>query len=143
MANNVSVNSTDLRKVIDYLYDDEKRSLDEMGGDCPGHILHVLDRLRKQMRSKPIVVAEVISAGELDIVKGTTQQSLIEQAGELLDAACSHEILGTVLFKAKDGTYYTMTTECIIDPASASFIKNTIADRKTASPRSPSPGRPS
>ena len=129
MANNVSVNRADLCRLIDYLYDDEQRSLDEIGGDCPGHILHVLNRLRRQMRPKPIVVVEVVSAGELNIVKGTTQRSLIEQAGELLDAACSHEILGTVLFKAKGGMYYTMTTECIIDQASASFIKDTIADK--------------
>jgi hypothetical protein len=77
---------------------------------------------------KKLVVKKVISTGELDIKPGTTSDDLIEQAGDALDGCESHEILGTVLFQATDGRYYTMTVEAVIGVASKSFVKQTFED---------------
>jgi hypothetical protein len=59
--------------------------------------------------------------------------ALIQEAGDLLDSACSHEIIGGgILFKGKDGKYYTATVEVVIGKASKGFVKDALAEMKKA-----------
>jgi len=76
---------------------------------------------------KPIKVAKWISCGELE-ERTRTQADILSQCGRLLDAACSHEIVGTVLFKATDGRYYTVTVEATIGEANPNFVKNLLEE---------------
>ena len=120
MAKTVTVNLADLKKLIDYSYEDEERNLEEMDGPCPGHIFHVLKRLDKaaeqaQKSGKPLVVAKVISPGELDIKPGTKQADIIKEAGYALDRCETGEIMGDVCFKATNGKFYSVFVEALIE----------------------------
>jgi hypothetical protein len=79
------------------------------------------------MASK-IRVKEWINCGELDDT-AKTQSQILENCANLLDAVCSPEILGPVLFKATNGKYYTITIEAVLGEASKSFIKETLAEK--------------
>jgi hypothetical protein len=78
---------------------------------------------------KPIKVAEFIEKGELS---GTEKDSeeILATCADLLDDSCTHEIVGPVLFRDRDGRYYTVTVEAIVSRASKDFIKNTLAEKK-------------
>lgn len=77
--------------------------------------------MAKKTNVKPLVVKRVISSGELNIVPGTKQEELVEQAGANLDGCESHEILGDVCFQATNGKFYRMTVEAIIDEVDKSY----------------------
>jgi len=125
----VSVDLADLKKLIDYSYEDEERHFEEEGDYSPGHIFHVLKRLNEavnaaQKAKKPIVVKRVIRSGELNIRPGTKQAELLEQAGANLDGSCSGEILGDVCFQAEDGKYYRMMVEALIEEVDKDYADN-------------------
>ena len=120
MAKTVTVSLNDLKKLVDYSYEDEERNLEEMDGPCKGHIFHVLKRLNRAVEQaeksgKPLVVAKVISPGELDIKPGTKQADIIQQAGYALDRCESGEIMGDLCFQATNGKYYSVFVEALIE----------------------------
>lgn len=43
----------DIRKILDYCWDDEKRHWIECGEDCQDHIFYVLMRLAKAIKYEP------------------------------------------------------------------------------------------
>ena len=53
----------------------------------------------------------VVNAGEFDAVGIRTAGDVLDQAGRMLDKACSHDICGPSLFLASDGQYYTVVVE--------------------------------
>jgi hypothetical protein len=128
MAKTVTVSLNDLKKLVDYSYEDEERNLEDwtrqtavaMDGPCKGHIFHVLKRLNRAVEQaeksgKPLVVAKVISPGELDIKPGTKQADIIQQAGYALDRCESGEIMGDLCFQATNGKYYSVFVEALIE----------------------------
>ena len=84
---------------------------------------------KKQVKGapKPLKVKKWILTGELDdTIK--TQAQILDRAGSLLDKACSHEILGEVLFQATNGKYYVVTVEAVIGRANPAYLKDSLAD---------------
>ena len=77
------------------------------------------------MAKKTIKVKEWIRTGELS-GEPKTQAAIIDQCCNLLDGACSHDIIGEVLFKATDGKYYTITVEAEIGEASKEFVQDIL-----------------
>lgn len=67
-----------------------------------------------------------IATGEPFDENDITRDDLLRAAGRALDKACAHDVVGTVLFEAMDGTHYTVTVEAIISPASESFVAETL-----------------
>jgi len=128
----VTVSLADLKKLVDYSYSDEERNLEEMDGPCKGHIFHTLKRLnraveRAEKSAGPLVVAKVISEGELEIKPGTKQADIIQQAGNALDRCESGEIMGDVCFKATNGKFYSVFVEALIEEVDKS-LKDEIAE---------------
>ena len=63
---------------------------------------------------KPLKVRKWIDRGELrDGCR--TSQDILEDAGELLDHACAHDIVGGAKFIATDGKRYVVHVEAVID----------------------------
>jgi len=56
----------------------------------------------------------------------TTDDQLLSVAGRLLDKACSHEIVGEVLFEGEDGKMYVGTVEFIISEANPDYVKDVL-----------------
>ena len=81
-------------------------------------------------KSKKLRVKKWIATGELQVTGRETQDEILEHCGRLLDASCTSEILGEVLFQATNGMYYTVTVEAIIGRASKSFTEDTIEAHK-------------
>ena len=75
-----------------------------------------------------VKVKRFISKGELDGREKDTD-GILETCGDLLDGACSSEILGTVLFEGEDGKFYTVTLEAEIGEADPEFVKETLAEQ--------------
>jgi hypothetical protein len=78
---------------------------------------------------KTIKVAEFIEKGELSGTEKDTEE-ILETCACLLDKSCSHEIVGPVLFKGKDGKWYTVTVEAVIGEAGKGFVEDTLAEKK-------------
>jgi hypothetical protein len=74
-------------------------------------------------RQFPQPIKRFIRRGELppENLPATTDD-LLEAAGDLLDRASSHEILGEILFEAKDGVIYVMTVEAVIGVANSEYV---------------------
>lgn len=85
------------------------------------------DRL-KFGAENPLKVKRWVRSGELpnDL---TDVGQVYAAAGRLLDAACSHDILGTVLFEGEDGKYYTLTVEAVLGEASPEFVRETLDEQ--------------
>lgn len=79
-------------------------------------------------KRKLLKVKEWISLGELS-EPCKTNRDILDQAADLLDGACSHDILGQVLFKATNGKYYTVTVEALIGEAEKGFVKDALAEK--------------
>jgi len=73
-------------------------------------------------------VEEFIEEGELH--EPCSYDDMMQQAGRLLDKSCSHEICGTVLFKATDGKYYAGTVEFVVSEANPDYVKDALAEQK-------------
>jgi hypothetical protein len=80
-------------------------------------------------RQFPQPIKRFIRRGELppENLPATTDD-LLEAAGDLLDRASSHEILGEILFEAKDGVIYAMTVEAVIGVANLEYVKDVEAE---------------
>ena len=68
-------------------------------------------------------IKQFLLSGELDIGCKTLNE-LLENAGRLLDASYSHEILGEVLVQLTDGTFRIMTVEALISTPTKSYLKD-------------------
>lgn len=75
---------------------------------------------------KNIKVNKWIEGGEFD--EEMDGDEIMETAGQLLDDACTYEILGQNLFEGKDGKFYTVTVEAVIAEASPEFVKSILLD---------------
>jgi hypothetical protein len=76
---------------------------------------------------KPV---EWIESGELNTKEIENQDDILGQCGRLLDGACSHDIIGPVLFKADDGKHYCVTVEAVIGEASEEWVKEALEEAK-------------
>ena len=52
--------------------------------------------------------------------------TLLSVASQNLDAACSWDIMGPILFKGKDGEYYVGTVDFVISKAAPEYVKATL-----------------
>lgn len=68
-----------------------------------------------------------LRSGELNS-NCTTQDEILESCGDLLDSACSHDILGEVLFEATDGKVYVVTVEAVIAEANPEYVKDVLKE---------------
>jgi len=84
--------------------------------------VELCDELRDVLVSD-LVVVEVVQSGEIKLDPGMTLDEVMEQCGANLDAACSWDIQGQILFKGSDGEWYTITTESTIARATDEFVK--------------------
>jgi hypothetical protein len=76
---------------------------------------------------KPIRVKKWIRTGELNS-RNRTQASILDNCGRLLDDACSHEILGEVVFLGTDGKYYVICVEAVIGVANPEYVKDLLSE---------------
>ena len=60
-----------------------------------------------------------LAAPENDI---NSTDDLLDAAGHLLDDACSHDIVGEVLFEGEDGKTYAGTVEFVIAEAAPAYV---------------------
>lgn len=91
------------------------------------------DAIRDELTGQPagaMTVAEIVQDGEVALTEGMTVDEIIELCGRNLDAACSWDIQGEILFKGSDGKWYTINTESIIGIANPEWVEETIAENK-------------
>jgi hypothetical protein len=67
-----------------------------------------------------------VQSGEIGEV--ATIDEAIERAAGCLDAACSWDICGPVLFQAEDGNWYVITVEAVTAKAHSQYVKETLAE---------------
>lgn len=85
--------------------------------------------LRRGQPVFPIRVRRILKTGEMSSAgEAAHTNELLEEAGNLLDAASSHEILGEVIFLGADGAYYTISTEALISRVTSAYAKEAIGD---------------
>lgn len=53
-------------------------------------------------------------------------EDILCAAGRLLDDACSHEIVGEVLFEGEDGKFYAGTVEFVIAEADPDYTREVL-----------------
>ena len=53
-------------------------------------------------------------------------EDILCAAGRLLDDACSHEIVGEVLFEGEDGKFYKGTVEFVIAEADPDYVREVL-----------------
>ena len=53
-------------------------------------------------------------------------EDILCAAGCLMDHACSHEIVGEVLFEGEDGKFYTGTVEFVIAEADPDYARGVL-----------------
>lgn len=75
----------------------------------------------------PLSIREWLASGELSLDLTTTNE-VYESAGQILDKACSYDILGPVLFQGEDRKFYTMTVEAVLGEASEDFVKSMLPE---------------
>jgi len=71
-------------------------------------------------------IKKMICDGEIDPV--STTEELLEQAARRLDKACSHDILGEVIFEGEDGKFYTCTVEAVIGEVNPEYLAEVLED---------------
>jgi len=57
-----------------------------------------------------------------------TTALLLEAAGRRLDKACSHDIMGEILFEAEDGKTYVGCVEFMITEANPEYVKDVLVE---------------
>lgn len=68
-------------------------------------------------------IKEWLSTGELSPdIKDTDE--IIENAGYMMDHACTSEILGEVAYIGEDNKTYVVTIEAVIGEANPKYVKN-------------------
>lgn len=93
------------------------------------------DKLRDALTGQPaedMTVAEIVEDGEVALEEGMSVDKILELCGENLDACCSWDIQGQILFKGSDGKWYTITTESTIDLAAPEFVSEVLAENQNA-----------
>lgn len=71
-----------------------------------------------------------IEVGYLDHSRIKDENDIINQCCQLMDDACTCEIVGPgILFEGEDGKYYTVVVEASIQEASPEFVKDSLAEK--------------
>lgn len=52
---------------------------------------------------------------------------LLAAAGRALDKACSHDIMGEILFEGDDGNFYVGTVEFTVSLSDPDYVRETLA----------------
>lgn len=77
----------------------------------------------------PIRIGKMLKTGEMSVsTEATHTNDLLEEAGNLLDAACSHDILGEVIFLGADGSFYTISTEAVISRITPAYAREALGE---------------
>lgn len=69
-----------------------------------------------------------VESGEIGEVK--TIDEILEKAGRCLDAACSHDICGPILFQAEDDKWYVLTVEGVIGEAAPEYVSDCLEENE-------------
>jgi hypothetical protein len=77
---------------------------------------------------RPLKVRRLLKAGLFDAASVETVRDLYEQAGAMLDGACSWDICGECLFEGEDGRHYVGTVEFVVGPANPSYVREARAE---------------
>ncbi len=100
-----------------------------------------VEKERKQdfhmVQPTPTEIGCVIREGELDIdPEKQVVDDAIDQCCRLMDKSCTWDILGTPLFRAKNGRYYTIELTAEVLEANLQFveeeIENSLADYRVS-----------
>ena len=67
--------------------------------------------------------------GNLD-PSNTTPEEVLAQCGDLMEGACTAEILDEIIFEGDDGKYYTITLEAVLSEANPEYVKGRLEDLK-------------
>lgn len=97
-------------------------------------LLEKIDEIREGR--KPIGIKRFIRDGNgesLEDLCPTTQQ-LLEVAGRRMDKACTHDVLGEVLFEGDDGKFYTGNLEFHISEAHPDYVKEILEEDDADTP---------
>ena len=73
-------------------------------------------------------IKRFLTTGELDFPLPKNTDELREQAGDLLDASCSWDIMGQVVFEGDDGKFYVATVEVDVTEAHPQFLKQVMEE---------------
>jgi hypothetical protein len=75
----------------------------------------------------PLRIRRWLRSGELDR-SCQTVQDLYDQAGAMLDRACSGDICGPCVFQGEDGAWYVGTVEFHIGPANPAYVQELLEE---------------
>lgn len=123
----------------EYSQDDVSDVLDDgyakFGGGCVMFIdtdgVTSDEAIRDQLMKQPagdVTITEVVQDGELTLTEGMTVDKIINACGANLNAACSWDIQGQILFKGSTGKWYTVTTESVVAEANQEWVKEVLAE---------------
>ena len=100
-----------------------------VGADFAPVVVKALTRFISEQEAANAEVAEWIEPGEIP-KDAVNVPRILAEAANLLDGSEAHEILGGgILFKGKDGKFYTVTVEAVVGRASKGFVKDTLAEK--------------
>src|SRR5438105_2317422 len=89
-----------------------------------------LKRLTRVGRPRfPVRVERMLKTGEMDLEpahEAAHTNELLDQAGNLLDAACAHDILGEVIFLGADGNHYLISVAAVISRVTPAYVKEAL-----------------
>jgi hypothetical protein len=83
--------------------------------------------------SRKTKLVDVIESGNFDDDDLGDVASVLNAAGRMLDKACSHEITGSLLFRAPDGKFYVGNVEFSIAPANGAYVKDVLKSKMRCS----------
>jgi hypothetical protein len=94
---------------------------------------HAVMALRKHDRQRcgarnSFKIHKYLASGEAS-GEARNYNDLLEELGNLLDHACSHDIFGDVLFEGEDGKVYVASVEGCIMEANPDYVKEILAER--------------
>lgn len=78
--------------------------------------------------SEKLKVKRWLRTGEIDPNCATEEDEIIACCGHLLDRACSHDILGELMFEADNGKIYVVTVEAMIAEANPEYAKDVLQE---------------
>lgn len=74
----------------------------------------------------PVEIESVIRDGELDIDPEKSVADALDQCSRLMDKGCTWDVLGSPLFRDKNGRFYTIELCAEVLPASLKYIEEEI-----------------
>lgn len=105
---------------------DEVRYEDDMGDPVDADTDHEKYNGFDMVQPLPVEIESVIRCGELDIDPVVDVADALDQCSRLMDKSCTYDVLGTPLFRAKNGRFYTIELCAEVLPASLTYIEEEI-----------------